>query len=207
MNSCAASYCTCSPKASCASATLASWPTGGAPIPCRSAFSCFLRGHGRRPTSTLQLPMVRKIFGAVRNVLAPWWSSNDSLPPRCNSVLHLFQSLLPHETTIHITNVLGVFALSVLLCVLAQQISASRPSRSSTLRKLASPTKISRSILPVVRQRADSTGLHPTPPLHPIPIGPASAAGRLRSNGFIESAPEHPATATTSPRSALPIKH
>jgi hypothetical protein len=38
-------------------------------------------------------------------------------------------------------------------------------------------------------------------------VRPASAAGRLRSNGFIESAPEHPATIATLPGSALPIKH
>jgi len=31
--------------------------------------------------------MMRKIFGAVLNVLAPWWSSNDSLPLKSNSAL------------------------------------------------------------------------------------------------------------------------
>jgi hypothetical protein len=38
-------------------------------------------------------------------------------------------------------------------------------------------------------------------------VRPASAAGRLRSNGFIESAPEHRAHACFSSECALPIKH
>src|SRR6266702_1169843 len=120
MNSCADFFCTCSPTGSCVFVILASWPTAAAPFPCRSAFGYSLRGQGRRPARTLQPPMVRKIFGAVLNVLAPWWSSNDSLPPKCSSVLHLFQSRLPHERTIDITNVLGVSAPAVLLRLLAQ---------------------------------------------------------------------------------------
>jgi hypothetical protein len=37
-------------------------------------------------------------------------------------------------------------------------------------------------------------------------VRPASAAGRLRSNGFIESAPKHLVTIATLPGSAIPIK-
>src|SRR6266481_9329571 len=124
MNSCAASCCTCSPKVSCAFATSASWPTAAAPCRCRSAFSYSLRDQGRRPARTLQPPMVRKIFGAVHNVLAPWWSSNDSLPPKSSSVLHLFQSRLPHETTLYHTKLLRASARSVSLCPAALQTTS-----------------------------------------------------------------------------------
>ena len=183
MNSCAASCCTCSPKASCASATSASWPTADAPCRCRSAFSYSPRGPRRTPAKALPPPMVRKILGAVRNVLAPWWSSNDSLPPKSNSALHLFRSRLPHETTIDSTSVSGVWAPTVLLRLLAQQISASRSSPSCTLRKLASPTTVPLSMPPVVRRCADPTRLHSAPPLHAIPIGPRPPPG-----GFVQTA-------------------
>src|SRR6267143_4562333 len=120
MSSCADFSCTCSPRGSCVFATSASWPTADAPLRCRSAFSYSLRDQRRKPAKTLQPLMVRKIFGAVPSAVAPWWSLNDSLPPKSSYVLHLFQSLLPHERTFHITNVLGVSAPPVLLCLLGQ---------------------------------------------------------------------------------------
>src|ERR1700730_16376061 len=177
MNSCAASCSTCSPKASCASATSAAWPTADAPCCCRSAFSYCLLGPRRRPAKALPPPTVRKIFGAVRNVLVPWRSSNDSLPPKSNSALHRFRSRLPHETTIDSTSVFGVWAPTVLLRLLAQQISASRSSRSCALRKLTSPTTVPHSTPPVVRRWADPTHLHNASPPHSIPIGPRPPPG------------------------------
>src|SRR6267142_742058 len=120
MNSYAASCCTCSQTGSCGFVISAFWPTVAAPLRCRSAFSYSLPDKGRKPAKTLQPLMVRKIFGAVPSAVAPWWSLNDSLPPKSSYVLHLFQSLLPHERTFHITNVLGVSAPPVLLCLLGQ---------------------------------------------------------------------------------------
>src|SRR6267143_2170221 len=185
MSSCADFSCTCSPRGSCVFATSASWPTADAPLRYRSAFSYSLRRQRRRPAKTLQPPMVRKIFGAVLNVLAPWWSSNDSLPPKSSFVLHLFRSALPHENTIDITNVLGVSAPAVLLRLLGQQISSSRFSRSSTVSKLASPTNVPLPTSSVVPPRADPAHLYTAPPIHSIPIGPASAA---TTGGFVQTA-------------------
>jgi len=121
MSSCADFSCICSPSGSCVFATSASWPTADAPLRYRSAFSYSLRHQRRRPVKTVQPPMVRKIFGAVLNVLAPWSSSNGSLPLKSSSVLHLFRSALPHENTIDITNVLGVSAPAALPRLLGQQ--------------------------------------------------------------------------------------
>jgi hypothetical protein len=46
------------------------------------------------------------------------------------------------------------------------------------------------------------TYLHKMPPFHSIPIGPASAAGRLRPNGFIERAPSTAHNFTSSRKRA-----
>ena len=183
MNSCAASCCTCSPQASCASATSASWPTADAPCRCRSACSYCLLGPRRRPAKALAPPRVRKIFGAVQNVLVPWRSSNDSLSPKSNFAPHLFWSGLPHETTIDSASVSGVWGPTVLLRLLAQPIVASRSSRSGTLRKLASPTTIPLFMPPDVRPCADPAQLHNASPPHAIPIGPRPPPG-----GFVQTA-------------------
>ena len=185
MSSCADFSCICSPSGSCVFATSASWPTADAPLRYRSAFSYSLRYQRRRPVKTVQPPMVRKIFGAVLNVLAPWSSSNGSLPLKSSSVLHLFRSALPHENTIDITNVLGVSAPAALLHLLGQQISPSRFSRSSKVSKLASPTTVPLPISSAVLRRADPAHLRTAPPIHSIPIGPASAA---TTRGFVQTA-------------------
>ena len=87
MSSCAASYFTCCPGASSASATSASSPTETAPPCC----------HGASPLST---PLHRKTNRKPRLLLLPtrcgvapsaadrWPSSNDSPPHNSNSVLH-----------------------------------------------------------------------------------------------------------------------
>ena len=103
MNSCAASCCTCSPKASCASATSVSWPTGDAPLSCRFAFNYSELYTHRRPNQKPLLPMNRVHFGSVPNVAAAWWSSRDLPLPRSNSVLHPLSPESPHETTIPIS--------------------------------------------------------------------------------------------------------
>src|ERR1035437_7380449 len=166
MSSCAASYCTCFPKASSASGTSAFWPIAAALLPCRSVFSYSLADQGRRRVKTLQLPMMRKIFGAVPSAVAPWWSLHDSLPPKSSSVLHLSRSPLPHDTTIDITSVLGVSALSVLLRLLAHEILSSPSSQLSSISKLASHTTTPLPMSSVAPCRTSSTHLHPTPPPH-----------------------------------------
>ncbi len=87
MSSSVASYFTCSPRASSASATSASWLTEGAPPCC----------HGASPLST---PLHRKTNRKRRLLLLPtrcgvapsaadrWPSSNDSQRHNSNSVLH-----------------------------------------------------------------------------------------------------------------------
>jgi hypothetical protein len=69
MNSCAASYCTSFPKASCASVTSASWPTAGAPRSYRFAFSCWVRNNSRKPNNTPRPPKTVPIFGAALNAV------------------------------------------------------------------------------------------------------------------------------------------
>src|ERR1700730_8143625 len=100
MSSCAASCCICFPKASSAFVTLASSPTGGAPLSCRFAFNYSEPYSHRRPNQKLPLPRNRAHFGSVPNVAAAWWSSRDLRLPRSNSVLHPFSPEPPHETTI-----------------------------------------------------------------------------------------------------------
>ena len=85
MSFCAASFCTCSPKASFASATSASSPTAAAPLSCRFAFNYSARS--RRQNNKDRLPRNRALFGAVLNVADPWWFSKDLLRPNSNFVL------------------------------------------------------------------------------------------------------------------------
>src|ERR1700682_692714 len=100
MSSCAASCCICFPKALSAFATLASSPTGGAPLSCRFAFKYSAQYNHRTPNPKPPLPSSRARFGSVPNVAAPWWSSRDLRLPSSNSVLHPFSPQRPHETTI-----------------------------------------------------------------------------------------------------------
>src|SRR5882757_4005543 len=124
MNSCGASCCTCFPTASYASATSASWPTGAVPLSCLFAFSSSAR-H-RQQSKTRQAPRTRTplIFGSAPSVLDRWWSSRDSRLPRCNSVLHRW-SPLPHETTLSINTILRASPRSVVVRLVAEQISSS----------------------------------------------------------------------------------
>src|SRR4029077_19738293 len=107
------------------------------------------------------------------------------LPPKSSSVLHLFQSRPPHETTIDTTNILGVSALSVPVRLLGQYTSPSRFSRSSIASKLATLTTVLLPMSSVVSPRAHPAHLHTAPPIHSIPIGPASAA---TTRGFVQTA-------------------
>jgi hypothetical protein len=92
-----ASYFTCSPRASSASATSASSPTAGAPSCCHSAsplFTPFHRKTNRKPRPLLQ----RTRCGAVPSAADRWPSSNDSPRHNSNFVLHRSWSRL-HEIT------------------------------------------------------------------------------------------------------------
>ena len=103
MSSCAASCCTCCPKASSASATSASLPTAAAPLSCRFAFNYSTQYRHRNPNQKHRLPRNRILFGAVPNVAAPWWSSKDLLRPSSNFVLHPGSPEPRHETPIPIS--------------------------------------------------------------------------------------------------------
>ena len=99
MSSCTASCCICSPKASSASATSASLPTGNAPRYCHYAAQHLAQSHRR---SNQKLPPLRNrtLFGVAPSVVGRWWSSNDLLRLRSNSV-HPLRSGLPHETAVN----------------------------------------------------------------------------------------------------------
>src|SRR5260370_8978337 len=97
MSSCDASSCICFPKASSAFATLASSPTGGAPLSCRFAFNYSTQYSHRRPNQ--KPPLV----GSAPTVAERWWSSRDLPLPRSNSALHPLSTESPHDTTIPIS--------------------------------------------------------------------------------------------------------
>ena len=92
-----ASYFTCSPRASSASATSASSPTEGASPCCHSASPLFTPLH--RKTNRKRPPLLRRTrCGAVQSAADQWSSSNDSQPHNSNSVLHRSWPML-HEIT------------------------------------------------------------------------------------------------------------
>src|SRR5947209_17475734 len=82
-----ASYFTCSPRASSASATSASWPTDGAP-PCCHGASPRSTPLPRKTNRNLRPLLQRTRCGAVPSAADRWPSSNDSPPHNSNSVLH-----------------------------------------------------------------------------------------------------------------------
>src|ERR1700752_1647839 len=181
MNSCAASCCTCSPRASCASATSVSWPTADAPLCSRFAFNCSAPHKNRKPNRTSHPPMTRATFGAALNVVDRWSSSKDSRLQKSNFVLRHW-SPLPHETTLSNSNPLRVWAGPVPLRFAAEQIS------SFNLLNAVS------ALLPPARQLpASSAVLYSTVRAsfytavssHSVSIGPASAA---TTRGFLLTA-------------------
>jgi hypothetical protein len=92
-----ASYFTCSPRASSASATSASSPTEGAPPCCHGASPLFTPLH--RKTNRKRRPLLQRTrCGAVPNAVDRWPSSNDSPRHNSNFVLHRSWSQL-HEIT------------------------------------------------------------------------------------------------------------
>ena len=92
-----ASYFTCSPRASSASATSASSPTEGAPPCCHSASPLSTPLH--RKTNRKRRPLLQRTrCGAVPSAADRWPSSNDSQPHNSNSVLHRSWPRL-HEIT------------------------------------------------------------------------------------------------------------
>src|SRR6266853_6529618 len=99
MSSCAVSSCTCCPRASFASATSASLPTADAPCYCRYASQLLTQFH-RRSNQKPPPPSHQTLFGTAPSVADQWWSSNDLLLLKSNSVLHHGCSILPYETAL-----------------------------------------------------------------------------------------------------------
>src|SRR5579864_535427 len=97
MSSCAASYCTCSPRASSASATSASSPTEGVPFCCRCALPLSTQFHRELKPKPRPLQLLTRC-GAVPSAADRWPSSNDLQPHNSNSVLHRSWPRL-HEIT------------------------------------------------------------------------------------------------------------
>src|SRR5437660_11613816 len=172
MNSCAASSYICSPRASFVSVTSASWPTADAPPYCRFAsqhWAQFLRRSNQKPPP----PRNRTLFGVAPSVAAQWWSSNDLLLLKSNSVLHHCWSILPHETALpQLENSARFTALR------------RRPPAPDPIPTSPPPShRLRPSILAPTRSWAPSSSSVPTPAhfntsplLHSICIRPASAA-------------------------------
>jgi hypothetical protein len=191
MNSCAASCCTCFPKASCASATSVSWPTGDAPLSCRLVFNC--SAHHRKSRS-IKTSLARTISGAAPCVVDRWWSSKGSRLQKSNFVLH--RSPLPHETTFSNSNPSRVSACSVPLRLAAKQISP-----SSFLSALSAILFRNSQLSPssAVLQRTVSATLRTA--FSPFNLHRACVRRnheRLPCNGFIERAKSTMATCTAS---------
>src|SRR5215471_1909454 len=173
MDSCAASCCTCSLKASYVSAISASWPIGDAPLSCRFAFDYSAQRRNRRLINT---PQARAISGVVLSVVDRWWSSKDSPLPISNFVLHRWP--LRHETTFSNSNSSPASACSALLRLAAIQI-AFYHRLSTVCRILFRPTQFPLSS--VVLYCTASAALCAASP-NSIPIRPASAA---TTSGFL----------------------
>src|SRR5215469_2358773 len=178
MNSCAVSSCTCSPKASCAFATLGSWPIGDVPLSCRYAFTCLARHKNRR---RIKMPLARTVSGVAPSVADRWWSSKGLRLQKSNFVLHRY-SLLPHETPFSNSNLSRLSACCVSLRLNSEQNSILNfLSASSTILSCPSPLPASSAVL----DRTVSATLHAAASSHSISIGPASAAD---TSGFLLAA-------------------
>ncbi len=204
MNSCAASCCTCSPKASCASATSASWPTADAPPSCRFAFNCSARHSNRKPNKRSPPPMTHGTFGAAPCVVDRWWSSRGTPLRTSNFGLHRW-SLLPHETTLSSSNPSRVSACSLPLRLAAEPISSSRfLGAVYAIRFRASQLPLSSAVLCRTVSATPHTAVSPPS----ISIGPASAA---TTGGFLLTALSNARRAPCLPpllhQNARPIKH
>src|SRR6266852_1325730 len=133
MSSCASSCCICFPTASSAFATLASSPTGGAPLSSRSVFNYSEQYSHRRPNQKPPLPRNRAHFGSVPNVAERWWSSGDLPLPRSNSALHPLSTVSPHDTTIPISLPRCLSPPTVVVRPSCPQISYPLPTSPQTL--------------------------------------------------------------------------
>ena len=171
MSFCVASYFTCFPRASSASATSASSPTAGAPPCCHSVSPLSTPLH--RKTNRKPRPLRPCTHcGSVPSAAEPWSSSNDSQPHNSNYVLHrswprLHEITRPHD------------ALSAHFRASRRSVSPCRAIPSSRPRVGSLPAPPRPSLCP--RTPAPPTLTTPanfyTPrSLHSICISPASAA-------------------------------
>ena len=143
------------------------------PLSCLFAFTCSAQ-HGSQ-CNTHQVPRTPVIFGAALSVLDRWSSSRDSRLPRYNFVLHLW-SPPPHDTTLYTKKTLRASSRSVVLRLIAEQISSSSFLRHS-LHNILSKSPASNPTLSAAELRHTvSTHLDASSSLYSICIGPASAA-------------------------------
>ena len=105
MSSSAGSCCTCCRRGSSASATSGFWRIAAAAHYSRSAYNCSPHQAGLKPNPSLnkQPTHPRDPFGPVRDVAAPWSSSNDSAPLSFDCGLHRFPPRNSYDTIFLIT--------------------------------------------------------------------------------------------------------
>ena len=202
MSSSAASSCICSPKASSASATLASSLTAGAPPSCHFACNYSAQYHRRRKPP----PFSKPALGSALNAVAQWFSSRDLLPPSCSSVRHLLSPEPPHETTIPTSLTRGLPAS----CRRRAPFFYLRsplpfPPRLKLL--LPPHTNFHQPILPSICP--PSLPVQEAFSITPRPLNRHNclSTGRLPSNGCIESAPFAASDSRRSLWGANPIQH
>ena len=170
MSFCVASYFTCSPRASSASATSASSPTEAALLSCRCAslLSTPLHRKTNRKLRPLQ-PCTR--CGSVPSAADRWPSSNDSQRHNSNSVLHRSWPRLHENSPTHRT--VGALQSVSPKCVSITAAPSSPP-------RVASPQALLRPLpMPVGSSVTDldhPNNFYKPLSLHSICISPASAA-------------------------------
>ncbi len=172
MSSCAASYCICSPRASFASATSASWPTADAPRFYHYASQHWAQFH-RRSNQKPPPRRNRTLFGVAPSVADPWQSSNDLPLLNSNSVLHQVAHYCAHETS------RPQLENSARFTALHPRPPCSSPHPYFVPSVTPSSTIDSRGLTfagLLLRFRAHSPNFNTSPWLHSICIRPASAA-------------------------------
>ena len=171
MSFCVASYFTCSPRASFASATSASLPTEGALLSCRCASLLSTQFH-RKPNQNARPHPSPSPCGAAPTAMDRWSLSNDSRQHNSGSVPRLARPRL-HETTRPHT------ALSPRFRMFRRSVSRLRPDiflLSSPRLTLAIDSSLQGTPAATPAAWTTRANFYKPPSLHSICISPASAA-------------------------------
>jgi len=151
----------------------------------------------RRQNKTYQTAKPQVLLGYAQNAVHRWWSSKDSPLLKSSFVLLPPWSPRPHETTLHHKKSLRVSARSVSPRLAIPQTAPFyflKPCFGTTL-ALSSTFQLPLSSVLLFRHNLGASPHRTCPQLDLHKARLRRNHGRLPSNGFIESAPEHRARA------------